>query len=241
MSVVIRIFALGLAAVVLGSPVGAADFKIQAWTFDKDSLGSPPPGFVIGKTNGEGGRWEVAADAKAVTAPHVLSRIPSGQPSPTPQVIFIDGLEAMNLDMTVRIKTLSSGAGQGGGVVFRAEDDRNYYVLWLSPQEKLVRIDKVVNGEAKTLGDLSVESLESGKWHSLRLTIRSSELEAMFDNRQYIAARETAWEFGRYKKGKVGLWARGPAATYFDDVRYTSMDGGTGSAPLGGTETTIIK
>jgi len=239
--VFIRLFVVVLAALVWGSPAWTADFGIQAWTFDKDSPGSPPSGFVIGKTNGEGGRWEVATDAKAVTAPHVLSRIPSGQPSPTPQVIFIDGLEAMNLDMTVRIKTLSSGAGQGGGVVFRAEDDRNYYVLWLSPQEKLVRIDKVVNGEAKTLGDLSVESMESGQWHSLRLTIRSSELEAMFDNRQYIAARETAWEFGRYKKGKVGLWARGPAATYFDDVRYTSMDGGTGSAPLGGTETTIIK
>ena len=237
----IRMFAVALAALAWGGPAWAADFKIQAWTFDKDLPGRPPSGFVVGKTNGEGGRWEVAADAKAVTAPHVLSRIPSGQPSPTPQVIFIDGIEAMNLDMTVRIKMLSSGAGQGGGVVFRAEDDRNYYVLWISPQEKLVRIDKVVNGEATTLGDLNVESLESGKWHSLRLTIRSSELEAMFDNRQYIAAREAAWEFGRYKKGKVGLWARGPAATYFDDVRYTSMDGGTGSAPLGGTETTIIK
>jgi hypothetical protein len=239
--VMIRIFMTVLVALMVGSPVEAADFKIQAWTFDKDSPGSPPSGFVVGKANGEGGRWEVAADTKAVTTPNVLSRIPSGQPSPTPQVIFIDGIEAMNLDMTVRIKVLASGDGQGGGVVFRAEDDRNYYVLWLSPQEKLVRIDKVVNGEAKTLGDLSVESLESGKWHSLRLTIRGSEMEALFDNRQIIAAHEGAWEFGRYKKGKVGLWARGPAATYFDDVRYTSMDGGTGSAPLGGTETTIIK
>ena len=237
----IRLFVAVLAALVWGSPAWAADFGIQAWTFDKDSPGRLPSGFVIGKTNGEGGRWEVTADAKAVTAPHVLSRIPSGQPSPVPQVIFLDGIEATNLDMTVRIKTLSSEAGQGGGVVFRAEDDRNYYVLWLSPQEKLVRIDKVVNGEAKTLGDLSVESMESGKWHSLRLTIRSSEMEALFDNREFIAAREAACEFGRYKKGKVGLWARGPAATYFDDVRYTSMDGGTGSAPLGGTETTIIK
>lgn len=237
----IRIFLTVLAVLIVGSPAEAADFKIQSWTFDKDSPGSPPSGFVVGKTNGEGGRWEVAADTKALSASHVLSRIPSGQPSPAPQVIFIDGVEAMNLDLTVRIKTASSGEGQGGGVVFRADDERNYYVVWLSPQEKLVRIDKVVNGEAKTLGDLSVESMESDKWHSLRLTIRGSEMEALFDNRQIIAAHEGAWEFGRYKKGKLGLWARGPAATYFDNVRYTSMDGGTGSAPLGGTETTIIK
>ena len=34
---------------------------------------------------------------------------------------------------------------------------------------------------------------------------------------------------------------RGPGVVYFDNVRFTPMDEGTGSAPLGGTETTIIK
>ena len=229
-----------LVALALGSPAWA-DFKIQDWSFDKDSPGTPPAGFVVGKTNGESGRWEVAADAKAVSAPHVLVRIPSEKQSPAPQVIFIDGIEAMNLDLTVRIKTASNGDGQGGGVIFRAEDDRNYYVVWLNPQEKLVRLDKVVSGEVKPLQDLKVESMEIGRWHNLRLSIRSAEMEAIFDNRQLISAREEAWEFGRYKKGKVGLWARGPAVTYFDNLRFTPMDGGTGGAPLGGTETTIIK
>ena len=236
----IRMVAVVVAVLVLGGPAWAADFKFQDWQFDKDTPGSPPAGFIIGKMNGEGGRWEVAMDTTAVSRPNVLSRIPSKTVSAEPQVLFLDGVEAMNLDLTVRIKAASSGEGQGGGVVFRADDERNYYVAWLSPQEKLVRIDKVVNGEAKTLGDLSVESMESDKWHSLRLTIRGSEMEGLFDNRQIIAAHEGAWEFGRYKRGKVGLWARGPVATYFDNVRYTSMDGGTGSAPLGGTESTII-
>lgn len=236
----LRMFAAAWVALALGSPAWAADFKFQDWRFDKDTPGSPPAGFVIGKTNGEGGRWEVATDAKAMSLPNVLSRIPSGKVSAAPQVVFLDGVEAMNLELTVRIKAASSGEGQGGGAIFRAEDDRNYYVVWLSPQEKLVRIDRVVNGEVTRLQDLSVESLEPGKWHSLRLTIRSSEMEALFDNRQIISAREDAWEFGRYKKGKVGLWASGPAATSFDNVRYSSMDGGTGSAPLGGTESTII-
>jgi len=235
-----RICIVALVALVCGSPAWA-DFTILEWSFDKDAPGNPPTGFVIGKTDGEAGRWEVASDAKAVSRPNVLDRIPSGKTSSASQVIFLDGVEAMNLDLTVRIKAAAGGDGQGGGVVFRADDERNYYVVWLSPQEKLVRIDKVVNGEAKTLGDLSVESMETGKWHSLRLTIRGSEMEALFDNRQIIAAHEGAWEFGRYKQGKVGLWARGPAATHFDDVRYSSMDGGTGSAPLGGTESTIIK
>jgi len=236
---VVRMLTAVLVMAFMGTPA-LADFKILSWNFDGDKPGNPPAGFTAGKTNGEGGRWEVVADTKAISAPNVLSRIPSGLPSPAPQVIFIDGVESMNLDLTVRIKTASSGEGQGGGVVFRADDERNYYVVWLSPREKMVRIDKVVNGEATTLGDLNVESMEGDQWHSLRLTIRGSEMETLFDNRQIIAAHEGAWEFGRYKRGKVGLWARGTAATYFDNVRYTSMDGGTGSAPLGGTESTII-
>ncbi len=235
----IRIVAAAMMMFALGNPAWA-DFKILDWSFDKDAPGNPPAGFAVGNTNGTSGRWEVATDAKAMSLPNVLSRIPSDKALAAPQVIFLAGVEAMNLDLTVRIKTASSGEGQGGGAIFRAEDDRNYYVVWLSPQEKLVRIDRVVNGEVKHLQDLGVESMEPGQWHSLRLTIRSSEMEALYDNRQFISAREEAWEFGRYKKGKVGLWAQGPGAIYFDNVRFTAMDGGTGSAPLGGTESTII-
>ena len=236
----IRLLTVAIMLFALGNPAWA-DFKIQAWSFDQDTPGSPPAGFVIGQANGEGGRWEVATDAKAMSPPYVLGRIPSNKPGPAPQMIFLDGIEAVNLDLTVRIKVSADGDGQGGGAVFRAQDDRNYYVVWLSPQEKLVRIDRIVNGDVRHLQDLSVDAIEIGTWHTLRLTIRSAEMEALYDNRQFISAREEAWEFGRYKAGKVGLWASGSAATYFDNVRYTSMDGGTGSAPLGGTESTIIK
>ena len=236
----IRILTAAMMVFALGNPAWA-DFKILDWSFDKDAPGSPPAGFAVGKANGTSGRWEVAADAKAMSLPNVLSRIPSETAPAAPQVIFLDGVEAMNVDLTVRIKTALGGENQGGGAIFRAEDDRNYYVVWISPQEKLVRIDRVVNGAVKHLQDLSVESMEPGQWHTLRLTIRGAEMEALYDNRQFISAREEAWEFGRYKKGKVGLWASGPATTYFDNVRYTLMDGGTGSAPLGGTESTIIK
>lgn len=194
----------------------------------------------MGTSNGEAGRWVVTADEKAYSPPNVLGRIPLDKPSLAPQLVFLDGPEAMNLDLTVRIKALAAGDGQGAGVVFRADDERNYYVIWISLQERKVRIDRVVNGEAQTLQDLAVDSMDIAKWHSLRLTIRGAELEATYDG-HFVSAREEAWEFGRYKKGKVGLWARGPAVNHFDSVRYNTMDGGTGSAPLGGTETTIIK
>ena len=82
---------------------------------------------------------------------------------------------------------------------------------------------------------------KTGQWHNLRLSIRGPMLEAFFDNRRFLSAREDEWQHSSYKHGKIGLWARGPGVVYFDNVRLTRMDEGTGSVPLGGTETTIIK
>jgi hypothetical protein len=229
-SLSVVIIAVGLIAVGLA---GAADYKIQEWRFDTDAPGSVPAGFVPGTLNGEAGRWEVAADPKAPSPPHVLVR-QAGQ-SNKDQIIFIDGLEAGSLDLTVRIKAAAASETEGGGVVFRADDDRNYYVVWLSPSEKLLRLDKVVNGQVTHLQDLQVDNGEPGRWHTLRLMIHGPVMDAVFNNRQLLSGREEKWEFGTYKKGKIGLWARGDAPIYFDTVRYSNMDESTASnAPFGG-------
>src|SRR5207247_8536381 len=104
-----------------------------------------------------------------------------------------------------------------------------------SPKVKLVRPDKLSNGETKTLQDRLVEP-KSGQWHNLRLSIRGPVLEAFFDNRRFLSAREDEWLISLYKHGKIGLWARGPGVVYFDNVRFTPMDEGTGTVAVGGTE-----
>jgi hypothetical protein len=235
----IRIATAALVAALMGAPAWA-DFTILSWNFDKEAPGNPPSGFVVGVTDGASGRWEITADAQSSSSPHVLARIPSASPGREPQVIFIEKAEAANLDITVRIKTVAAGDGQGGGIVFRATDDRNYYVVWFSPQEKTMRLDRVVNGEVKPLQDFKIENADIGKWHILRLNVVGPVYEAFFNNWQAISAHDDAWEYRRYAKGKVGLWAQGSGMIYFDNVRYMAMDGGTGSAPLGGTESTII-
>ncbi len=235
-----RMFVAVLAVLLVGDPAWA-DFKIQEWSFDKDTPGNPPSGFAVGKANGSAGRWEVRADPQSSSSPHVLAYIPLASSGKGPRILFLEKAEAANLDITMRMKALAAGDGQGSGIVFRAVDDRNYYVVWLNPQEKLVRLDRVVNGEVKPLQDLKVESADISKWHILRVSAIGPVLEAFFNNRQFLSAREEAWEFARYETGKVGLWAQGPATIHFDNVRFTATDGGTGSAPLGGTESTIVK
>jgi hypothetical protein len=214
----------------------AGEIKIQEWKFDKDAPGQVPSGFTPGKLKNEAGRWAVAADAKAPSLPNVLVRAATGVSNSEPQIIFIDGLEAGSLDLTVRLKEASAGENQGGGVVFRATDEQNYYLVWLSLDEKLLRLDKVVNGETTHIQDLMVDTGAPGKWHTLRLLIHGPLLEAVFNNRQFLSGREEKWEFGSYKKGKIGLWAKGKGAVHFDTVRYTDMDDSSASQNPFGTE-----
>src|SRR6267143_1148612 len=226
-SVMMRMIGALLAVLVAGG-LARADFQFQDWWFDRDQPGQLPSGFAPGSSNVDSGRWEIKADPLSSSPPNVLAHISSDQAGLSPQMLFLEKVEAANLELSVRIKTAQDGEGQGSGVVFRAQDDRNYYVIWLSPKENLIRLDKVVNGETKTLQELQVEA-KPGTWQSLRFSIRGPILEA-FLNKKFLSAREEAWEFGRYKAGKVGLWSRGGGTVYVDNIRLTSMDGGTGSA-----------
>jgi hypothetical protein len=210
-----------------------ADIKIQEWKFDGDPAGSFPSGFVAVSLNSDAVQWLVAEDPRASSPPHVLAWLGSQPAATEPQLIFMEGVESANIDLTVRIKAVSIGEGQGGGVVFRADDARSYFVVWLSPQDQLLRLEKILKGQAALLQDLRVDSAAPAKWHTLRVVIQGPVLEAIFDNRQFLSAREDTWQFGTYKKGKVGLWARGGTPIYFDTVRYIDMDNATGSAPFG--------
>ena len=226
-------------SIVLAEPAFSADIKIQEWRFDSDPPGSVPGGFVPGKSNSETGRWRVVEDPKAPTPPNVLAREATG-PAANAQIIFIDGLEVGSLDLTVRVKTSLGGEKQGAGVVFRAIDERNYYLIWISPGEKLLRLDRAIDGEISHLQDLTLDSVDPGKWHVLRVMIHGPLMEAVFNNRQFLSGREEKWEFGTYTKGKTGLWASGTNPTHFDSVRYTNMDESTGSSHPFGLESGSI-
>ena len=92
----------------VATPAVSMNIRIQEWKFDKDAPGSIPVGFVPGKLNSEAGRWQVAKDPKVTSASNVLVWQGTDRAAKD-QILFIDGLEAGSLDLTLRIKSATAG------------------------------------------------------------------------------------------------------------------------------------
>src|SRR3989442_683475 len=140
-----------LLAVLVAGGLARAYFQFPYWGFGRDQPGQLPSGFALGPSNVGSGRWEVKADPLSSSPPNVLAHISSDQAGLFPQVLFLEKVEAANLELSVRIKAAQDGEGQGSGVVFWAQDDRNYYLGLLSPREDLVRVGKVVKCQPQNL------------------------------------------------------------------------------------------
>src|SRR5271166_6735923 len=97
-------------------PAGAAEN--DTWTFDKDETGALPKGFVAAV-----GQWRVVAydDGK------VLAQL-ARNPNPVFNVVLIGGHDSQDLDLSVKLRPVAGVNDQGGGLIWRAKDAKNYYV-----------------------------------------------------------------------------------------------------------------
>src|SRR5271165_2457821 len=120
--------------------LGAASPETEAkktWDFESDEPGKIAKGF----TN-EVGRWVVAQDGKN----RVLAQKAESDDD-TFNVTLIEGTSYKDLDLSVRLKAVAGKNDQGGGLVWRAKDAKNYYIARYNPLEDNFRVYKVVDGK----------------------------------------------------------------------------------------------
>jgi SAM-dependent methyltransferase len=70
------------------------------------------------------GTWEVVSDGDN----NVLAQKASNDDD-TFNVVFVDGTHFKDVDLRVRLKAVAGKLDQAGGVVWRARDKSNYYIL----------------------------------------------------------------------------------------------------------------
>lgn len=200
-----KIITISACVLVLAANSFAAGGK-TVWNFDKDRLGTAPPGFVRSS-----GGWKVAADPTAPTLPNVLAQRAKSTDR-TLNLVQVAGTSYRNLDLSVKLRPIEGKSWQGGGITWRGVDGENYYALLVNPLDNSIRLYKVVSNWPTELG--TAQLTQVGGWHTLRVVMTDDRMECYYDGRKYLDRRNSTYG----KAGTIGLWTRGDAETYFDDL-----------------------
>ena len=93
-------------------------------------------------------------------------------------IAFLDG------EVMVRFRANSGHIDQGGGLMWRVQDNDNYYVARFNPLEDNFRFYIVHDGMRSELASADVK-LSKG-WHTMRIKQQSDTFEGYLDGKRYL-------------------------------------------------------
>jgi len=202
----IRIILVVFSVLVLSMSLIAQDLE-TLWNFDGDQAGNIPRGF-----SNEGGEWKIVADPTSPSKPNALAQL-AKNPGSTFNLTLVNGVNYKDLDISVRMKAIAGQEDQGGGLVWRAKDANNYYVVRHNPLEDNYRLYKVEKGKRRQLQSVGVKS--SGGWHTLRVTMEEDRIHCFYDGKKVLEFNDSTFP----GPGQIGLWTKADAQSHFDDLK----------------------
>jgi hypothetical protein len=183
-------------------------FQVQprTWNFDAERVGA-----IATKFTNEVGDWKVIADNDAPSKSNSLAQLARSS-SPTFNIALAADTSYKDVDVSVSMKAVAGNIDQGGGLMWRAKDAKNYYIARYNPLEDNYRVYKVQDGRRSELQSANIR--KSPGWHSLRITMAGDHIECYYDGRKYLDVKDRTFEAA----GKIGLWTKADAQTHFDNL-----------------------
>jgi hypothetical protein len=133
----------------------------------------------------------------------------------------ITDLAAADVDLSVRFKPISGQIDQAGGLVWRYQNQDNYYIVRGNALEDNVvlykveggkRTDLPLKGEGRTYGKKT--DVPAGQWSTLRVVANGRLFEVYFNGAKLYEVEDDTFS----APGKVGLWTKADSVTQFDDL-----------------------
>jgi hypothetical protein len=123
----------------------------------------------------------------------------------------------------VWFKAIAGSQDRAGGVVWRASDANNYYVVRANALEDNFVLYKTVNGVRSALDIIGRKGgygvavpVPANTWHSLRIDFKAARFSASFNGNQLFEVEDSTFT----DAGKVGLWTKADSVTLFDQMAY---------------------
>jgi hypothetical protein len=181
-----------------------------------DSIGSLPTDWVVAETNGKGipAVWQVVADKTAADGAKAVAITKTQNTGQTFNMLIHPSISIGDAPFCVNVKALSGKEDQGGGPVWRYQDNNNYYIARWNPLENNFRVYFVKDGKRVQLASADVR-VDPVAWHTIAIDHAGNRIKASLDGRQLIEVNDDTFA----TVGKIGLWTKADAATAFDALQ----------------------
>src|SRR6266702_7566185 len=198
------------------------DMSNHAVSFESTRIGSTPEGWTSTLTGSGDPKWTVESDP---TAPSKLTVLKQSGRATYPLILKND-TKIKDGFVEVKFKAISGSQDRAAGIVWRAKDANNYYVVRANALEDNVVLYKTVNGARSALdiigrkGGYGVAiSVPANEWLSLRVEFKGSRFRVFYNGQQLFEVEDSTFP----DAGKVGLWTKADSVTLFDEIIYGAM------------------
>ena len=220
-------FLLGLGIFLHLVGVGWAADRSFDWSTAAE--GKAPDGFrAFLAGSGHAGEWKIVRDGLPTeftpfnTNAVINNRFPvvaqtaiANEDERFPVLVF-DSEMYGDLTYSARIKVVSGELEQIAGIVFRAQDDRNFYVARINCLEGNIRFYKFIDGvRSPPIGNNI--SVKRGQWHEISVRCTGNKIRISLDGKEAIPELVD----NSFTKGRIGFITKSDTVAYFSDARVS--------------------
>jgi hypothetical protein len=131
-------------------------------------------------------------------------------------VALLEDQKFTDVDVSVRFRPISGKEDASGGIIFRARDGRNYFLIRANALENNFRLYTIVNGKRSTIASARVTEPSLGAWHSIRVVATGPRIQGYLDGASLLTHEDKT-----FADGWVGLWTKADSVTEFADLEIT--------------------
>ena len=190
--------------------------------FEQDTVGQAPKGFMFGHTRKTGtpGRWMVQEDKGG----RFLAQLDTDATRNRFPTAVLGDVSGTDVDVSVRFRPVSGRVDQAAGLVWRYQDEDNYYIVRANALEDNVvlykvqngqRTDLPVKGEGRTYGKPAEVPL--GQWSTLRVVATGGRFAVYLNGAKLYEVEDATFKGA----GRIGVWTKADSVTHFDDLTVT--------------------
>jgi hypothetical protein len=187
--------------------------------FESSQVGAAPEGWTATLTGSGDPKWTVESDETAPSKSKVLKQ--SGRA--TFPLLLKNESNIKDGFVEVKFKAVAGSQDRAAGIVWRAKDANNYYVVRANALEDNFVLYKTVDGVRTALDIVGRKGgygvavpVPANTWHSLRIDFKATRFKASFNGKQLFEVDDSTFS----DAGKVGLWTKADSVTVFDQVTY---------------------